>query len=370
MPSSRTLAIVGFIVASCKQQPVVTRDTTKPVPPASASVAAPTSKRALEGYPSPIDSSASGCKLSGQWETEQPRALRFRPSSPPFLTLHGAKRAEVTLLEEADPIAFVELSSDVVRAFGFLSGEVGLHPAKPFLVAGYIAPASESRLVWRGSKGGKVGIEIDVGKFLEPFVAPKDDRACDDVTLSSTAKFAARDAIAEVTKTTEQLPVAHPIALRKDAKGPPIAEIHPSSCPALFVDVIERSGPDARVVVQPCSLDPMLSYVVVGWVPASLLIARAGGTGGSFAFGGGIGDISARRRGKRASCEGEVPLVAEQAGEMHLIGAIAAKTVIDLFEAGPAGYVRVLPLRGNLELGAGVRLLAKESFLAGCKVVE
>jgi hypothetical protein len=371
MKRSRAMAfaIGGLLVASCKrEQTTVKRDL--PATSTGASIAAevgpPPSKRALEGYPPPVDSDALGCTLTGDWTFTQPRDLRFRPEAPPFAHLGGAKTATVTFLEGPKPFAYAELAWPSMRAFGFVTGDVSLHASKAYVFAGYLVAGTQARFVVRGAAPTEIGVELDVGDCLHPSKPPRDERTCDELALDEVT-FDARAAIADPTEKTVVLDGTSRIAVRATSGGAVVGEIDPSKCGGLHADVIGHAGADARVVMFPESLDPTLDYRIVGWIPASKILPTSGGSGGSWGTGGPGGAARARVKRKRASCPHEVPMVAEQSGERRLVGAIAAKASFYLMDSVPEGWIGVIPIF-DFTADDKTTLLVKEDVLTDCTI--
>jgi hypothetical protein len=141
------------------------------------------------------------------------------------------------------------------------------------------------------------------------------------------------------------------------------------------VDVIERRGAQAHVMVPVQSLNPLDDVILVGWIPASLLRPRESGFGGSWGSGG-VPAIPAqprRRDARTVACAREVPLVAELGGERRLVGMLAAEVPIEFVPDGrsePEDLVDVLARTAGVTLALGARLLAKRSELAGCTDVR
>ncbi len=351
--------------SACKDRTTVRRDPT-PLASASSSAPKPKSPRAIDGYPTPLDPTGPGCELAGKWEYGQPGALRFRASAPPFATLGGAKTASATLLEDASPVAFVELSSDKVKAFGFIADPIRLHAGKPFLFAGYLVAGRQATFLWKGTKAGKVDVELELGTFVKPIVPAREARDCDELSLSE-AMYSARDGIAEHTEKSVVLVDHRHIPIRKDVTGPPVAEIDTSACSSILADVIDHIGVDSRVVIHPCTMSPTLDYDIVGWLPTAELLPAGGGSGGSWATGGGHGWLDNYRKRKLVSCNHEVALVAEQLGERHLVAVLAPKVSMRLLDRQDEGWIEVFP-RMDFTAAPGVKLLTKEDGLADCAV--
>ncbi len=379
----RTSTIVFGVVLLCacrakRAAPIATADPADAAKAAPSASALPTSPRALAGYPSPIDPTGPGCELAGPWDRDAPRALRFRPSAPPFATFPSTKNAKLTLLEGENAFGFVELASKEIRAYGFVTEKLVLHASKPLLLAGYVVPAVAAPLAWHQSHAGKVTIDFDTGTFLRPLPTGgplREERACSDVRLGDASFAASDDPIPEPTLQHGDLPVHKLIPLRRERTGKPVAEIDPKGCSSLSARLVELAGDppnvDARVVVAPCSgADPSRGYTVVGWIPAALFKENkyGSGTGGSWGYGGGVGASGRRRKGaKRVICETEVPFTAEQAGEIHLVGVIAPRVAFDVIEPGSGGFVEIDSGRAGIVAAEGVTLRAKESVMAKCK---
>jgi hypothetical protein len=359
--------------------------------PTRASSPLPRDPRALEGYPPPAGPAQPGCTLQGRWEVEQPREIRLRPEGKAFATFYGTKHAEVRLPEmaampeaadagaaaaKAPRTAFVELDNTSARVWGLVPGDaLVLHAGRPILLAGWAAPGPELPLRWLGSTPGKVAVELPLPKHVTAKAPPVGERLCDDLSLGG-ASFLARDAIPAKSTGAAMLPDGVAIALAERLGGPAIAELIFPAGEDPLVDVLARSGTDARVAIFPSTLDPLADVVLVGWVPASLLRPHTHGFGGSWATGGGASPASGRHRGEHWSCPREVPIVAELDGDRRLVGAVAPKTRIDVPAGGTSSgsadggaeedFVEVSLDAAQLMAAPGARLLVKRAALVGC----
>lgn len=397
------LGALGALGAACGKtrapdaHPIV--DVASERAPARAPGPPPRDPRALEGYPPPAGPALPGCTLTGTWEATQPRELRFRPEGKPFATLHDAKRAELRLPEAgAGPgangadgadgaadaggarpprTAFVELGNEGARAWGLVATDtLVLHAGRPFLLSGWAAPGHQVPLRWLGSKPGSVAVELVLPKHVTAKTPPAGDRVCDDLSLGG-ASFLARDAIPAKSTATALLPDGVTIALRERLGGPSIAELDFPTGEDALVDVLARSGTEARVAIFPSTLDPLADVVIVGWVSASLLRPHTHGFNGSWGTGSGrVGEGRARGT-EHWSCPHEVPIVAELDGERRLVGAVAPKLRIDVLGGGAASasaadagsaedFVEVSLDAARLKPAPGARLLVKRAALAGC----
>jgi hypothetical protein len=330
-----------------------------------AHVAAPS--RALAGYPAPLAPAARGaCVLRGAWTIDQPRALRLADGKL-FATARNVQRAELVLGEA--PQAFVELASAPVRLWGFVEARaVTLHPATPFVVAGYAAPGPSAALRWLATRDQVVSFEVALPAHIKARRPPRGERPCAELAIDASAHFDPRTAIEADTASTAALPAKVAIPLALEPGRAPIATLRsPESEPR--VDVLERRGEQARVAVLVDSLNPLDNVVVVGWVPASRLRPHTHGFGGSWGTGGGeppARRLPPRRDTRFVTCSGEVPLVVELGAAQHLVGALAAGVVIEILPDPRGDLAEVRVAAANVELAPGARLLAKQAVLAGC----
>jgi hypothetical protein len=378
-----TLCTLCMLGAACGRahapDPLAVGDVASERAPARALGPPARDPRALEGYPPPAAPAPPGCTLVGEWAATQPHELRFRPQGKPFAMLHDAKRAELRLPEGgAAPgattarTAFVELGNDGARAWGIVPGDaLVLHAGRPLLLAGWAAPGAKVPLRWLGSTPGKVEVELVLPKHVTAKTPPSGERLCDDLSLGG-ATFQPRDAIPAKSTAAAMLPDGLAIALGERLGGPPIAELTFPTDQDPLVDVLARSGTEARVAIFPSTVDPLADVVIVGWVSASLLRPHTHGFGSTWGTGTGAFPTGRRRGGEHWSCAQEVPIVAELEGERRLVGAVAPKMRIDVLAGGTADgggaedFVEVSLDAEKLVPAPGARLLVKRAALAEC----
>lgn len=339
--------------------------------PAPAPRPRPTpSRRALPGYPPPVEPAAVACVITGTWPFDQPRELRFRRGGRTFATMNHIEAAALSLGgEPASP--FVELRSGHARLWGVVvADQLLLHPAHPMLLDGYLAPGPTAVLRWLGAEREPAAVEVQVPDFVKPSSPPRADLRCSDLAIDEK-EFEAREAIEAADGEPMMLVDKKPIPLSREPGGPTAAVIEFADAGSPSVEVIERRGEWARVVVLHSSLNPAENVLVVGWVAASAVAPHSHGFGGSWGQAGdGSGPLPRRRTDRQlVTCPHEVPLVVELEGEQHLVGAVASGVGLEVpAGAGTAvhGLVEIALRSRQVEFADEVRLLAKGSSLADC----
>jgi hypothetical protein len=320
-------------------------------------------KRELAGYPSVVEpaEAAVACALDGEWAYGQPDELRFRDGGPVFATVISAKTAH---LELAGASAFVELDAKALRLWGYVDrGALTLHAARAFLLADYLIPGPYAALRSIDAKPRAISVELVLPKYVKPITAARGVQACSDLSLAEVT-FTPRAAVGDDRETDDALAAGVAIPLSTKAGGQPVAELRfDHEAP---VDVLERQGNVARVVLDTYSAPEADTYVV-GWVPQAMLRPGPSGYGIDGSRGGGRGGLRGRPRGNHhVRCTHPVPLVVELAGERHLVGEIAPGVVIS--ELGEtADTVEVALDRVGLALVPGARSLVKREALHDCE---
>ncbi len=328
----------------------------------------PPSSRALPGYPPPEEPAAVTCAVAGTWSPDQPNELRFRRGGRTVVTVYQAKRATVSLGEDpASP--FVELSSPHGRLWGVVMADrLLLHPARAMLFDGYLVPGPTALLRWLGAAAEPVPIGVQLPELVRPASPPRDDLRCADLSLDEP-DFQPRAAIDAPEGEHVVFVEGKPIPIARELNGAAVADLVFESSPG--IEVIERRGDRARVIVEHSNLNPAENVLVVGWVAASALVVKPTGFGGSWGSGGaGSGPLPRPHRGwQMVSCPREVPLVAELEGEQHLIGAVAAGVPLEL----PPGTARtgerlveIVVRSRQMAFADDVRVLTQGAALAGC----
>ena len=354
-----------LLVAACGSQvapPAVREPHPRPRP-------RPPSARALPGYPPPEEPRAVTCVVTGPWSTDQPHELRFRRGGRTVVTIYKVQRARLSLGEDpASP--FAELSSPHGRFWGVVMADrLLLHPAHAMIFDGYLAPGPTAILRWLGAASEPVPIGIQLPDFVRPAAPPRDDLRCTDLSLDE-AEFAPRTAIEAPDGEKVLFVDGKTIAIAREPAGAPVAHlVFDGSGPG--VEVIERRGDHARVVVEHSNLNPAENVLLVGWVAASDLVKTPAGFGGSWGSGGESGgSLPPPRRGwQMVTCPRDVPLVAELEGEQHLIGAVAPGVPLEL----PPGAARtgehlldIVVRSRQMAFADDVRVLTKGAALADC----
>lgn len=329
----------------------------------------PPSRRALPGYPPPVEPARSTCLLTGPWGPDQPHELRFRRGGRTFATIHQVERAALSLGDDpASP--FVELRSRQARLWGVVvADQLLIHPTRPLLLAGYLAPGPTAVLRWLGATSEPAPITLVVPDFLAPAAPPKDEVSCGDLGLA-TAEFDPREAIEAPAGTDMVLVDGRPIPLSREPSGPPVAQLD-TKTGSPMIEVIERRGDRARIVAHDSSLNPAENVLVVGWVAASAVTKRPSGFGGSWGSAGDGTSALPRRRDDlhMVTCPREIPLVVELEGERHLVGAVASGVRLEVpADLGKAGrrLVEIVVRSRQVEFADEVRVFAQGDALADC----
>jgi hypothetical protein len=247
--------------------------------------------------------------------------------------------------------------------------ELILRAARPFVIAGYVVPGPTAVLRWAGTNARALSIELMLPSYVQARVAARADRACRDLSLGAPAGaglFDPRDALGDPIENSLMLADEQTIQLSTSPGGPPIAELRFGKHETPLVDVIARRDQHAQIVVHTPTMDPADDSLIFGWVPSAVLRPHSHGFGGSWGTGTERSAGNRRRRDSRhVTCKHEVPLVAELAGEQHLVGAVARGVVIEIVDG--AGALLEIDLPGaQVELADGARLLAKRTALADC----
>lgn len=356
-----------LLVAACGGPPTTAA---APAPPPRAVAAPPISARALPGYPPPLEPRGATCVITGAWSPEQPHELRFRRGGRTFATVNHVDRAALSLGEEAAG-PFVELWTHDVHLWGsVVADQILLHPSRALLFDGYLLPGPTALLRWLGAAAEPVPVGIRLPDFVEPASPPRDDLRCADLTLDEK-EFEPRSAVDAPDGEELMLAEQKAIPLSRELHGPPAAVLRLDVGGSPLVEVIERRGDRARIVVKDESLDPGDDVLLVGWVQAGLLAPRSHGFGGSWGSAGeDSGSMPRPREGWRiVTCPHEVPLVVELEGERHLVGAASAGVRIELPpDTDKAGdrLVETVVRSRQIQLADDTRLLVKGSAVTGC----
>lgn len=338
--------------------------------PARSPRSHPASRRALPGYPPPEEPPAVTCLLTGGWPFDQPRELRFRRGGRTFATVNHVERAALSLGEDpASP--FVELRSPHLRLWGVVvADQLLLHPAHPILMDGYLAPGPTAVLRWLGSLQEPALVELTVPDFVRPAAPPREDLGCADLA-TEPQEFDPRTAIDAPDGQQMMLIEKRAVPLAREPDGPSVAELQFEEAGSPIVEVIERRGDRARVVVHHSSMNPAENVLLVGWVAASAIAPHSHGFGGSWGSAGdGTSALPRPHQGWRmVTCSHEVPLVVELEGERHLVGAVASGVRLEVPpDAGKAGLrlVEIAVRSRQVEFADDVRVLVKGSAVSDC----
>ena len=338
--------------------------------PAPATRARPPSSRALPGYPPPVEPRTAACVLTGDWSPEQPHELRFRRGGRTFATMNHVDKAVLALGENAAS-PFVELSSAHARLWGVvIADQLLLHAAQPILLDGYLAPGPSAVLRWIGADREPAPVEVLVPDFVAPAASPRGEVRCADLATGEK-EFDPRAAIDAPDGERMMLIEKKAVPLSREPDGSIAAELRFAEAGSPIVEVIERRGDRARVVVHHSSMNPAENVLLVGWVPASALAPHSHGFGGSWGSGGdATSSLPRPREGWRTvTCTHEVPLVVELEGERHLVGAVASGVRLeippDARKAGD-GLLEIVVRSRQVEFAEDVRVLARGSLVAGC----
>lgn len=320
----------------------------------------PQPRRGLAGYPSVLEPANIDCAFDGPWGPDQPRELRFGEGGPAFAT---AFRTESAHLELAGTSAFVEIEVDGFRFWGHVDRPV-LHPARAFLMGGYLLPGSHSTLRPINARPQQLAVEIVPPKFIKPLSPPRDTRPCNDFGLSYAELDPSSALGSDLNGDGYKLPANTPIPLAASHGAPPVGELRFDVEP--IVSIVEQRGELARILVDD-SYDRDAGIAVVGWVSRSLL-AHAGPSGQerSWSIGAGPPTSSGLSRAKRhVHCTHEVPLIVELGGARHLAGAIRPDTKFGLIE-GPGDTIEITLDRISLQLAPTARAMVKRTAIGDC----
>ncbi len=337
-----------------------------PVKPSSR----PVSARALPGYPLPEEPRGATCVLTGPWLPDQPHELRFRRGGRTFATVNHVTRAALSLGEDPGS-PFVELSAPDARLWGVVvADQLLIHPARPLLLDGYLVPGPTAVLRWVGAAAEPVPIEIQLPEFVRPASRPRDDLGCADLSLAE-AEFDPRTAIDAPDGEDMLLVEGKAIPLAREPAGTAVAELRFESGGSPSVEVIERRGERARIVVHHSSLNPAENVLVVGWVASSALVSHPHGFGGSWGSAGDATSALPRPHDgwQMVTCPREVPIVVELERERHLVGAVTAGVRLELppdADRAGDGLVEIATRTRQIEFADDVRVLTRGSALAGC----
>ncbi|MDQ3299522.1 MAG: hypothetical protein M3619_23330, partial [Myxococcota bacterium] len=340
---------------------------TPPAPPALVDAGASGSRtaRAVPGYPATTEPATIACTLRGAWNPEQPRSLQLRPGGKVFGKLATVKHAELALTGDSR-VSFVELTGAEQRFWGYVSNaDLHIHAARPIVIAGFAIPGGTAVMHPRSATASVVSIDLQLPAGVRAITPVRQDVACTDLTLDEP-QLDARAAIAEPTLEQAMLRGKQSIPLSLTPTGKPVARLtYKDETP--LVDIVERRGAMARIVVLVHSLNPLDNVTLVGWVPAAAVGPHDSGFGGSWGTGG---QPATRKRRKdptapRVTCTHEVPLVADVAGDRALVGAILPKVVIEV-GARRGELVEVRTMTYELELADHAVLLTRPAELADC----
>jgi hypothetical protein len=357
-----------LLLAACGGQaaPPVAAHRTAPAAPRPRAA----STRALPGYPPPEEPRGATCVVAGPWSPEQPHELRFRRGGRTFASINHVTRAALSLGDDpASP--FAELSAPDARLWGVVvADQLLIHPARPLLLDGYLAPGPTAVLRWVGAAAEPVPIEVQLPEFIRPSAPPRDDLRCADLSLAEE-EFDPRAAIDAPDGEDMLLVEGKAIPLAREPAGTAVAELRFESGGSPSVEVIERRGDRARIVVHHSNLNPAENVLVVGWVASSALVSRPTGFGGSW---GSAGDATSalprpHEGWQMVTCPREVPLVVELERERHLVGAVAAGVRLELppdADRADDGLVEIAVRTRQIELADDIRVLTRGTALAGC----
>ena len=322
------------------------------------------SRRGLADYPSVVELSNIDCTFAGPWGADQPRELRFGEGGPVFAT---AFRTENAHLELGGTAGVVEIDVEGFRFWGHVDHAV-LHPARAFVMAGYLIPGFHTTLHPIRANQQQVTVEVVPPKFVKPISAPRESRPCNDVGLA-LADFDPWSALGnDVHPDSYKLPANTPIPLAASPGGPPVAELRFDG--EAYVSVVEQRGELARILVDD-SNDREAGTYVVGWVSKAALVPVPNGFGyeASRSVGSGPPVSSGFSRTKRhVRCTHEVPLVVELGTARHLAGAIKPDTKFGVIDA-PGDLLEITLDRISLQLAPTARAMVKRTAVGDCSDV-
>lgn len=277
-----------------------------------------------------------------------------------YATAFRTAKARLAL---AGTAAFLEIDLPGFRFWGHVDRPV-LHPARAFVMAGYLVPGSHATLRAVAAKPAGVTVELAPPAFVKPLLTPRDTRACKELGLGYAELVPTSALDRALEPQTYKLPANTPVPLAATPGASPVAELRFDEEASLRL--VEQRGDLARVFIHE-STDRDASISVVGWVPRALLAETApSGREGSGAAGGGPPVSSGLSRAKRhVSCPHEVPLVVELGATRQLVGAIQPSTTFGVGD-GDGEMVAIVPDRIALQLAPEAHLLVKRSAIADC----
>lgn len=310
--------------------------------------------------PGAVTPSNSACTYDGPWGAEQPRELRLGPGGPVFVTAFQTEQAH---LELAGTAARLEIEVDGFQFVGHVDHPV-VHPARAFVMAGYLVPGSHSTLRPVGTRPHQLTVEITPPAFVKPLAPTRDTRPCRDLGLDHTALEPASALDRALEAKAYTLPVSTPIPLAATHGASPVAELRFAAEPS--VRIVEQRGDLARIFVDEFH-DRAAGVAVVGWVARSLLAEAAGsGSEGGWAVGSAPSPNSGLSRARRhVSCTHEVPLTVEAGAVREQAGIVTPGTKFGVLD-GDGDLVPITLDRIAIELAPGVRVMVKRSAIAGC----
>ena len=295
--------------------------------------------------------------FGGKWEVEQPHELRLTPTGRPYATLSGVTVAKVTITGAVHAL----LVTPTVRLSGYVDPKaLQLHPSRPFLAGGFLAPSPTFVIQLVEFASGKLSVEFPFPDAIrgEPL---RELHACSDFTIEPRP-FEARAAIGGKNLRTAYLTENVPIPLSTQPGGAPIVRLQYETGLGPTIEILEQSERNVRVVVLYNSLDPAHDAVLVGWVPVETIHHEAHGSGGSWASDGASGTPRARpSKNPRVTCSTEVPLDVEFEGQRKTVGVVMPDVEIEL-----AGGDEVILVSANVALDEGARWLIAKPALASC----
>ncbi|MBA3500183.1 MAG: hypothetical protein H0T65_07420 [Deltaproteobacteria bacterium] len=353
------MAVLGCSSPRPETAPVGSGSAPTPAATHDAPVA-PVAPDPFVGYPPRLAAPESKCVLEGEWR-DQPKTLAFTDGGKPFGEVFEVTEASATL----GAGAFAELTTATVRLAGYVDkSKLHIHAAAAFLVADFVAPGPKLAMKYVSTQVDQITFELPLPAFAKSKASLRTTRACGILTVDDQTDFSPRDAIDARAQSEGLLRANQAVPLWVELGKPPIATLRYKSSPP--IDVLETSGKHARVVVEIGSLNPAEHVVFVGWVPASSVIPRGGGFGGSWATGG---DRAAQRKprqkdAKVVACPRETPLAVELAGERRTVGSVLPNVALGVLADGDLTEVRFV--KSNVELVEGARWLVTRAALAGC----
>jgi hypothetical protein len=296
------------------------------------------------------DIPAGGCAVHADaWSG----AVSFRAGGPSFAHVTGAA-AYVTL--GAPPTAHVSVEASIRLHAIVQSPEVYL--AKPTILGRFAVPLAGTKVAWDASRTpGKIAVEIPTtDDFTEPAKVGEELDCASVVVVEPT--YDARAFID--AKRGVEVTVKGSAPFNEAPGGPVVGQLKPEIEPQAFV--IGTQGTWRKIALEGSG------YWAFGWVEAKFVGTAGVGYIGS--IGQGPGEYG-EYIGPPPSCDHDLPMFGQVAGERAHIGTLRAQSGYRLDQPQPAGLEpgwASLHLIGHwLWLEDGAMLLVRREDLGRCE---